>query len=123
MIIGAMIGSLVYAGRAEKPQFKGVELYSFTVGQDETIRYALVPGTNALKQASYLIEKAINYNELIEKIKSLAQKENIYWFNRLPKETLDKAVTFKYPIKTTIEEIITLCKELDITLDIDYENK
>lgn len=54
IIVSAVTSGLVYAARAGKPQFKGVELYSFSAGQDDTIQYALMPGTNAFKQAEYL---------------------------------------------------------------------
>lgn len=123
LIVGLMVLRLAYAERAERSQFKGVELYSFTTEENNTIQYALVPGTNTLKQIDFLIKNAISYEELIDKIKNLAPQENIFWGNTLSQKNNNETVTFKYPDENTMEEIMSICKKLNISLHISYENK
>ena len=98
--------------RAQKPEFKGMELYSY-VDDSGTIRYALLIGTNRIKSADEIIRSSVSYKRLIKKIKSLAPKENISWVNNRPEN-----ISLKYPDKATIGRIKSICKELDIKLHL-----
>ena len=98
--------------RAQKPQFKGMELYSY-VDDGGTIRYALLLGTNRIKSVDELVQFSVSYKKLIKKIKRLAPKENIIWLGNRPENIL-----LKYPDKATIEKIKSICQELDITLHL-----
>jgi hypothetical protein len=117
IMICAVNDSSVYAEKAEKFNSKGYELYSFIINQDKVnLHYALVPETSAPKKTSYLIEEAITYNELVEKIKHLTPKDNISWILLFKNEIIDEPVDIAYPPASVIEEIILLCEKRAISL-------
>ena len=103
--------------RTKKPQFKGIELYSY-VDDGNTIRYALLIGTNRIKSVDEIVRYSISYRELIKKIGSLAPNENIIWVDNRPENIL-----LKYPDKATIGKIKSICKELDIKLHFMTDKK
>ena len=101
-------------GRANKPAFKGMELYSWQGAEGWC--YALMPGTNRLKNWTEVQESAISLGELEPQLKQLAEGEHLSWLtqcNGAPKDALT------YPPEETLKLLIELCESYKIQLFLD----
>lgn len=94
--------------RAEKPAFKGMQLYSWKpAGKDW--HFSLLIGTNRQKPDSMITApetEIVGVGNLKEKLASLAKGEQVFWRN-LAKEPVPPEVT---------KDLSNFCRTLDINL-------
>lgn len=99
----------VESEQANKPAFKGMELYSWKpVGKDW--RFSLLVGTNALKPTSKITASdttIVGVDNLKQKLSSLAKGEQVFWRN-MAKEPVPHKM---------IKDLNTFCTEFDIKLE------
>jgi hypothetical protein len=97
--------------RAEKPMFKGVELYSWK--DDAGIwRYSLLPGTNREKTKDEIVSESTvikDIDALKKRLAALAVGENVFWFNA-------DAPGFAFPNSGIVADIIAYAKQIQITV-------
>lgn len=103
------------ADRAQRPSFKGIELYSW---QDAgTWNYVLLPGTNRNKTWTELqkASRLRSERELRTSLAQLAAGEQVFWFNQL-----DDAPTarLEYPSSTAVQALRTFCVSNQIELHV-----
>lgn len=103
------------ADRAQRPSFKGVELYSW---QDSgTWNYVLLPGTNRNKTWAELQKATRLHSErdLRTSLTQLAAGEQVFWFNELddaPKARLE------YPSPIAVQALRSFCGENQLELHV-----
>jgi hypothetical protein len=101
--------SIVFSDRADKPEFKGMELYSWqTDGKDW--HFSLLIGTNRLKTDEEIKkpEQTITgMKELKERLAKLAKGESVFWKNLaaepIPEEMAEDLKAFCDGIKVKLE--------------------
>lgn len=96
--------------REAKPQFKGVELYSWKSDKGEWL-FSLMPGTNRLKQPDEVKAKAkqiAGVAALKKAMGRLAVNEQVFWFHAIP--------GFVHPKKGTIGDIVKHAKTIKVKL-------
>ena len=115
LLLGPVFGgSLMFgqASREAKPQFKGMELYSWQEGA--AWRFSLVPGTNRSKSVAEVKSPKVTISSLAklkDKLSRLAPGEQVFWFN-------PDASPFVYPTPDVACELVAFCDRLKIKLQL-----
>lgn len=111
LLLAAAVGSAAAPARAPKPEFKGMELYSWKT-PGEAWHFSLLAGTNRLKTDQEIKNPEwtiIGMEELKKRLAKLAEGENVFWKNLAAKpvpEGMAKALkTFCDGIKVKLERI------------------
>lgn len=108
----AFASSALAQERADQPNFKGTELYSWSTGQEW--RYALLPGTNRNKTWAEVQEAGVSFQDLMSRLKVLAVGEMISWTHHAqnaPRQTLQLSPRWK--------EVEELCVGLGMQVFIE----
>ena len=103
----------VGAKRAERPAFKGQELYSWQVSGTWT--YVVLPGTNRNKSWGDL-QKAPHWHEdqLRTALSDMAVGEMVFWFNRCE----GAGPPLAYPPRQVRQGLLELCEQLGVSLQL-----
>jgi hypothetical protein len=99
--------------RAEKPMFKGVELYSWK-DTASIWRYSLLPGTNRLKTKGEIVSGSAvikDIDTLKIRLAALAVGENVFWFNA-------DAPGFAFPKSDVVADIVAYAKQVQVTVQV-----
>ncbi len=118
-VVLSSVISIASSQESKKPAFKGMELYSY-LDQQNNLRYALLLGTNRLKDVKEIIDSGIDFETLLKNIEQCASGEQIFWSNHLM-STENKDIQFVYPEKSIIEKIKSFCQEHRIQLILGDE--
>lgn len=94
---------------------KGAELYSWKDNKG-SYWYALLPGTNALKQPRQILENKLNENALKLALENLPVETYVSWNAT---GALDKAMNLGLPPKTVIKSIQQKATQAKLTLIIN----
>jgi hypothetical protein len=108
LILLSGIAAPVHA-RPAKKQFKGVELYSWQDAEGELV-FALLPGTNAMKQEDWIKSpdnQIVGLEALEKRFFQLAEAENVYWFEAPP---------FSIPDEDMVDEVKRAAKKAKVNL-------
>lgn len=98
----------------EHRAFKGYELYSWQTANGEW-RYALLVGTNRLKDWSELEKSALAEQELQRALGELARGESVTWCNR---EVAGQPPALVRPPKSTAQSLLDLARRHEVDLDL-----
>lgn len=103
------------ADRAQRPTFKGVELYSWSDAQNWN--YVLLPGTNRNKSWSELqtAPRLRTESELKQSLASLAVGEQVFWSNQLGHGAASK---LQYPARPAIDALKVFCAQNQVELHV-----
>lgn len=97
-------------GRARKPAFKGVEMYSWRAGG--AWKFSLLNGTNRNKTESEVMlpsNSISGVTRLKKRLARLAEGEQVFWFNL-------KGEPFAYPPGAVIRDLEYFCRGKGIKL-------
>ena len=103
--------------KAEKPAFKGIELYSWK-GRDGRWRFSLLYGTNRLKPRTMVTDERFaltSLKALKAKVRLLAKGEMLLWI-ALPSEDGEPKVI--HPPQHVIDDMAKYCRELAVDLHV-----
>ena len=95
--------------RAEKPAFKGMELYSWKPA-GKAWHFSLLIGSNMQKPVSMITAPetaVVGVVSLKQKLPKLAKGEQVFWRNMAKEPVPDKV----------IEDLTSFCRKLDIKLE------
>jgi hypothetical protein len=114
VLVGTFVASLAWGDehRQARPQFKGMELYSWQVGLKW--RFSLLPGTNRRKSIAQITARKVTVTsvaKLKERLARLAPGENIFWLN--PSES-----PFVYPNSDVACELVAFCERMKMKLEL-----
>lgn len=109
------LGFAQEAARAEKPTFKGVELYSWKDPSSGTWRFSLQHGTNRNKTLIEIQDpkQAIpGVSPLLEQVSRLAEGEKVSWFQSRSIPELS------YPEVQVVKEIVEFAAKRKIQVEV-----
>lgn len=110
LLAGLAVVSSAHAQKCpSKGQFKGIELYSWPVG--ESWRFAMVPGTNRAKPAGEIKGHPCtgNADEMAAVMTRLGDGQLIFWFHR-------KIPGFTYPPDAVIDRVVASARQAGVDL-------
>ena len=99
-------------GRARKPAFKGIEMYSWRAGG--AWKFSLLSGTNRNKTKSEVMlpsNSISGVTRVKKKLARLADGEEVFWFNL-------KGEPFAYPPASVIRDLEDFCRGKGIKLRV-----
>lgn len=99
--------------RAEKPMFKGVELYGWK-DSASIWRFSLLPGTNRLKTKDEIVSSSAvikDIDALKKRLASLAVGENVFWFNA-------DGPGFSFPNSDVVADVIAYARQVQVTVQV-----
>jgi hypothetical protein len=96
-----------------RPAFKGYELYSWQ-GSNGAWRYALVLGTNRIKNWSEIEKAVISEEELRKALAELAPLETVTWCHR----RVEGWPALVRPSQERIEDLIALARRHEVRLQV-----
>jgi len=106
--------------RAEKPAFKGIELYSWTEGETKEWRFSLLRGTNRLKKPAEIMDPKTmikTLDELKTRLSALAVGEQVFWNPHVD------AKAFPLPGEDTVQQIKALSETAKLKLSLPAKTK
>jgi hypothetical protein len=123
LIVAFLVFTLSFAlaqdsPRALKPQFKGVELYSWKDTSSDTWQFSLLPGTNRLKTLGEITDKShviAGLPSLKQRLATQAKGEQIFWVRR------SSLRQFAYPSRDTVAEVVRFAAEHNVTVVVDNQ--
>ena len=111
LMIALVVGCMADPDRAEKPAFKGMELYSWKP-EGKDWHFSLLVGTNRLKPAEEIKKPentVVGTEELKKRLAKLAKGESVFWRNladeTVPKELEQEMRAFCETIEVRFERI------------------
>ena len=109
LMMGLAVGCVAAPQRAEKPAFKGMDLYSWKP-EGKDWHFSLLAGTNRQKSTEEITKPEtafVGVAELQNRLSALAKGESVFWRN-LAKEGVPEEMA---------KELSLFCEELQVKLE------
>ena len=99
--------------QAEKPAFKGMELYSWQEPKDGDWVFSILYGTNRNKMIWEVKSNAMDLEEVEKCLCNMPENENVFWMKFAQEETTGEGYIFPQPPDEIVDEVekqAILCK-------------